>query len=198
MQVWSSNYGYAIHKYNTSGTKQWARVVSGQATNYNNLDDPGGVFVDSDDNIYAMRRCKRSSGHSAGEERIAIFKWNSSGTIQWQRSFRMTDSGGTNGIGNEARHIAIAGNHSLHFCFSSPETNDDSAYDLMVVKYPTDGSFTGTHGDFVIESVNFSEGAGGDSIGGESIAVNTTTTTASTTTNTISNTSYSSTTVDID
>ena len=201
ISTWSTGGGdkkLTIHKFNSSGTSQWQRKLYGTATNYNYLDDPGGLAVDSDDNIYAMRRVTRSNGHSSGQDRIGIFKYNSSGTIQWQRSYRMTDSGGSSGIGNEARFITTLGNHSIYFCLNSPETNDDNGYDLMVVKYPTDGSFTGTHGDFVIESMSYSDTAGGDSIGGESITYNSTTTSDSTTSYTVSNTSYGSATVDID
>jgi uncharacterized delta-60 repeat protein len=67
-----------IVKWNSSGTIQWQREVNQGTTN----DIFYSVTVDPSDNVYAV-------GYSpdAGFSSIQIFisKWNSSGTLQWQR-----------------------------------------------------------------------------------------------------------------
>jgi hypothetical protein len=67
-----------IAKYNTSGTIQWQRRFGGSGFNNNG----NGIVVDSSGNIYfAGYTYTTSSGITNG----TIAKYNSSGTIQWQK-----------------------------------------------------------------------------------------------------------------
>jgi len=68
---------FQIVKYNSSGTLQWQRMLSGS-----DPDTAYAITLDSSDNIYAVGET-RSAG--AGQQDFLIAKYNSSGTIQWQR-----------------------------------------------------------------------------------------------------------------
>jgi len=66
-----------LAKYNSSGTIQWQRVLGGASN-----DGGQSVAVDSSGNIYALGN---TSSAGAGSIDILLAKYNSSGTIQWQR-----------------------------------------------------------------------------------------------------------------
>ncbi len=68
------NYDVVTAKYNTSGTLQWQRQLSGS------VDLGRGIAVNASGDVYVC-------GHSnaAGTTRIQLVKYDTSGTIQWQR-----------------------------------------------------------------------------------------------------------------
>lgn len=74
-----------VSKLNSSGTVQWTRQFSGQNTQRGRY-----IAVDSSDNVYGIAAYTISSGNPT---RTVIGKWNSSGTLQWQRSLNATLSG---------------------------------------------------------------------------------------------------------
>ena len=67
-----------IAKYDTSGTIQWQRTLGG-----GNADYGEGIAVDGSGNVY-ITGYTESSG--AGSADVLIAKYNTSGTIQWQRT----------------------------------------------------------------------------------------------------------------
>jgi len=73
-----SDYDLLIGKFNTSGVKQWTRTLRGSANDYGYA-----IAVDSADNII-VGGYTRSAGAGATDALMA--KYNSSGTIQWQRT----------------------------------------------------------------------------------------------------------------
>ena len=121
-----------IAKYNTSGTIQWQRSLGG--TNYEYGND---ICVDSSGNIY-VAGYTRSQG--AGNDDVLIAKYNSSGTIQWQRS--LGGAGSDYGIGisaDNSNNIYVVG-----YTTSQGAGNND----MLIAKLPGDGSKTGTYGNF--------------------------------------------------
>lgn len=68
-----------IAKYNSSGTLQWTRRLGGAS-----FESYWGVVVDSSDNIYA---CGFTSNAGAGGNDVIMVKYNSSGTLQWQKTY---------------------------------------------------------------------------------------------------------------
>lgn len=74
-----------VSKTNSSGTIQFARQFSGQTTQSGR-----NIAIDSSDNIYGVGTYTTFAGDST---RVIIGKWNSSGTLQWQRSLNATLSG---------------------------------------------------------------------------------------------------------
>ena len=113
-----------IAKYNSSGSIQWQRFLSGSQ------DDVGeSIAVDSSNNVYILAKTQ-SSG--AGGDDLLIAKYNTSGTIQWQRTL-----GGTNH--EYAYGMAVDSSGNVHITGTSWSTPGD-ALELVVAKYNTSGA----------------------------------------------------------
>jgi len=67
-----------IAKYNSSGVIQWQRILGNASYN----DTPYSMTVDSSSNIYIVG----TSEVTVNLSKILVVKYNSSGTIQWQKS----------------------------------------------------------------------------------------------------------------
>ena len=95
--IWNSSSGIVtlLMKVNgTSGAVQWARQLSGPvATGYNYC---RGIAVDSSGNCYVVSAYNNAS---VAREPAYVAKYNSSGTIQWQRQIADTGSA-TTALGN--------------------------------------------------------------------------------------------------
>jgi len=160
-------------KYNSAGTLQWQREISGTGpTGYGNLADPSdGIAVDSDGNIYY-------SGQSAtSPKKVLLWKWNSSGYIQWQRSWSHSSS--TDHI--ETKGISVLKSHSFYFSIHNPE-GEGSSVDALIVKLPTDGTLTAPVDDWVYESITYTEAAGTATESDEDFSISDTTSISSGTT----------------
>jgi uncharacterized delta-60 repeat protein len=68
---------FLLAKYNSSGAIQWQRVLGGATNEFGNF-----VAVDSSSNVYAFGA---TQSQGAGSFDFLLAKYNSSGTIQWQR-----------------------------------------------------------------------------------------------------------------
>lgn len=134
---YASGYTYGnglglITKYNDSGTLQWQRsiAVSGRAVYIRK------VRVDSTNNVFYL------GSTSAANEPCYLFKYNSSGTLQWQRSITATwnlATGNCDFVIDEIDNCLI-----INFA-TAPEPSLTSNGMMMIIKYPTDGSITGTY-----------------------------------------------------
>ena len=71
-----------IAKYNSSGTIQWQRTL-GTGTAYRNDDTGRMIAVDSSGNVYV----NGITNFTGGYDSMMIAKYNSSGTLQWQKTF---------------------------------------------------------------------------------------------------------------
>lgn len=76
----TSDYQWIIDKWNTDGTLAWQKSLS--TTETTTYDYVYTLRSDNSNNIYAYGAVKSSSGSRAG-----LVKYNSSGTLQWQRQF---------------------------------------------------------------------------------------------------------------
>jgi uncharacterized delta-60 repeat protein len=125
-----------IAKYDTSGVIQWQRVLGGA-----NSDCAYGVAVDSSGNCY-ITGYTESTG--AGGADVLIAKYNTSGTIQWQRVL-----GG--GSGDVGYGIAVDSNGN---CYVTGYTNSAGAgsEDALIARLPGDGSKTGTYGPWTYQA----------------------------------------------
>lgn len=119
-------------KYNSSGALQWQRALtpSGNASRSN-----AGCAVDSSGNVYLTNRITVSSN-----THVLIAKYNSSGTIQWQRSF------GADGGYTFEKNIHVDSNDNLYI--TAPLQIGSNSNNIVVAKLPNDGSLTGTYGSF--------------------------------------------------
>ena len=127
-----SGWAPRLIKLSTSGSILWQRYAS-TSTGY----ILGGVVTDSEDNVYAFNQ----SG-----SRCLIWKWNSSGTLQWERGFRTSNSSTFT-----AEQLKCDGNDNLYLIGYAVVT-PSSRYHSIVAKFKSDGSITGTYSPFVWES----------------------------------------------
>lgn len=74
----SGNQAFAIAKYTSAGVLSWQRQLTGGSTN-----GATDLHVDSSGNVYISGQTNRGTASFDG----FIAKYNSAGTIQWQRQF---------------------------------------------------------------------------------------------------------------
>ena len=119
-----------IAKYDTSGTIQWQRILGGAS------DDFGyAISVDSSANVY-ITGITQSQG--VGVNDVLIAKYNTSGTIQWQRIL-----GGTyNDLG---QGIAVDSSGNVYVTGYTLTPSGGTQADVLFAKLPGDGSKTGTY-----------------------------------------------------
>ena len=109
---------------NHSFTRQWGYSASS--------DNPVDVMIDSDDNVYLVY-----------DNASKVTKWDSSGTLVWQRSF------GASNFGVNSRPV---GSRIRNGMFTAHRNTGADALDQGIYKLNEDGSGTGTYGDFVYSS----------------------------------------------
>lgn len=131
---------FLLTKYNSSGTIQWQVLLGGASGEIGY-----SVAIDSADDIYVTGR---TDSAGAGSRDFLIAKYNSSGTIQWQRTL------GANLV-EDSRAIAIDSQDSLHV-YGYTTSAGEGSEDFLLAKLPNDGSLTGTYS---LDGVNFSYSA---------------------------------------
>ena len=128
----SGNSPAFIAKLDTSGTVQWQRTLSGSFYTVCN-----SITVDSSANVYV---CGYTDISGAGYTDAFIIKYNTSGTIQWQRTFGSSVADGGNDIkADSSGNIYIVGTSDSFTAYTYPGYKD-----IFVAKLPNDGSNTGS------------------------------------------------------
>lgn len=174
-----SGYEFVVFKRNSSQALQWQRVITNSSSSFGAV--VGGITTDLLGNVYGVGYTNVGS-NSVG----IIAKWNSSGTLQWQRS--LAPSAGSLGI--QGIKIDSSGKNMYIAAYSNPSGN----YDYNLIKLPTDGTLTGSYTigsySYTYAASNFTETSysGSDSAG--SLTSNAGTLNSTTPSNTISNTSF--------
>jgi len=120
----AGNDDLLLAKYDSLGIVQWQRVLGGAS-----LDRGSSVAIDSADNVYVLGH---TGSTGAGSNDFLIAKYNSSGTIQWQRVL----GGGSNEIGNS---VAIDSSSNLYVLGNTNSTGAGS-YDFLIAKYNSSGT----------------------------------------------------------
>ena len=101
------------------------------------------IAVDSQENVYVGGRSQVSNNY------FPIFaKYNSSGTLQWQRYFDCSASGNDYGTS-----VEIDSNDNLHISVYKASATSGS----VVAKLPSDGSLTGTYGSFTYGVLTYTD-----------------------------------------
>ena len=109
---------------NHSFTRQWGIATSGETVK--------DVMIDSDDNVYLVY-----------DNASKVTKWDSSGTLVWQRSF------GASNFGVNSRPV---GSRIRNGMFTANRNTGANFKNQGIYKLKEDGSGTGTYGDFVYSS----------------------------------------------
>jgi len=125
-----------IAKYNSAGALQWDRTLGGTGT-----DRGYAVAIDSADNIIVTGQ---TNSDGAGGYDFLIAKYNSAGSLQWDRTL-----GGT---GTDAG-TAVAIDSANNIIVTGRTTSDGAGVnDFLIAKLPPNGSRTGTYGSFTYEA----------------------------------------------
>lgn len=117
--VGAGNYDGIVAKYNSSGTLQWQRTLGGSLQEFF-----VGSTVDSSGNVYISGQ---TSSTGEGSYDALFVKYNSSGTLQWQRILGDTNS-------NVGRGAALDSSGNVYF------SGQDVATSTMVIKYNSSGT----------------------------------------------------------
>ena len=120
---------FLLAKYDSSGSIQWQRTLGGAS-----YDIGTSVAIDSADNVYVLGR---TDSTGAGSYDFLIAKYNSSGTIQWQRVL----GGASNDRGTS---VSIGSSDNVYVLGYTSSTGAGSD-DFLLGSLPNDGSLTGTY-----------------------------------------------------
>ena len=125
-----------ILKFNSSGTLQWSKYIgnTGERSTY-------GIACDRDDNVYVVGKDKTNQSPYRD---FLIVKLNSSGTVQWKRSFGATGrySNGYAIAVDSQDNIVVSG--SVYFV-PGTHTGGYDYQNLLIARFPSDGTGTGTY-----------------------------------------------------
>jgi uncharacterized delta-60 repeat protein len=110
-----------IAKYNTSGAIQWQRIIADSTYS----DIGWAVATDSSGNVYFCGFSDAATG-VPGVYNLVIAKYNTSGTIQWQRSLGSID-------GQNGRSVAVDSSGNVYVCGASGNN-------ILIAKYNTSGT----------------------------------------------------------
>lgn len=136
---YAGNVGNAsVTYYNSAGTIQWSRLISYADRGYQVLID-GDCVMDSANNIYALYYITSDNTYTS---RVWLVKFNSSGTLLWQRCF--TDNYAVSPTSNA---LILTGNESLLSVSFGCGIYDEYSTTLtpVTITVKTDGSGIGTY-----------------------------------------------------
>ena len=132
-----------IMKFNSSGTRQWARKIAGSASGTVWAQGkPKRMAVDASDNVYMVAEVglNRSASGGPNNDAIGVFKYSSAGVLQWARYIQ----GNIYSMGFNSR-ITIDGSDMLIATRVSIDSADAGNMSMFYIKIPTDGSKTGDY-----------------------------------------------------
>lgn len=120
---------FLVAKYNNSGTIQWQRRLGGTSSDL----AYAGLGIDSSENVYVVGG---NQSQTLGAIDITVAKWNTSGTIQFQKSYGGTgtdvgygvyvSSDGTTYIAGESTSATLNGGGSVD-CYVSKLNSSGTA-----------------------------------------------------------------------
>lgn len=129
---YNSSGGFLVAKYDTGGVIQWQKTfTTNVGANY-------GIALDSSGNIYTCGYCIMDEGY--GQD-AAIFKYDNSGTLLWQR--RLGQFGPNSG--DVAQSIAVDAAGSLFITGQTNPNVSSTSQSILICKLPTDGSGVGSY-----------------------------------------------------
>lgn len=112
----------AVVKYNTSGTIQWQRLLSGTGS-----ENSRAIAIDGSANVYLG-----GVSNTSGVNQICVAKYDTNGNLQWQRQIGGTGFTVVNGFGI----TASSGGNVYAVGFANTSTGSGS----VIVKYDTNGN----------------------------------------------------------
>jgi len=119
----TSNASIIIAKYDTNGTLQWQRILDSSS----GIDTANRIATDSSGNVYIT-----AIANVSGRPSIFAAKYDTNGTLQWQRSLGVTDNN------NYGESIAVDNSTNVYVGgYSSSLFTGSTA---VIAKYDTNGN----------------------------------------------------------
>ena len=135
-------------KFNSSGNHQWNNFSGTDSS----ADNAKGLIIDDEDKIYITGNFRTSPNQYNA---MCICKFDGSGTLEYRRLLRchgLNDS--TNALINYGNIPTLDSNRDLYvagYIRTSLQDPTNGGYEIQIAKLPSDGTFTGTHGDYIYE-----------------------------------------------
>jgi uncharacterized delta-60 repeat protein len=118
------SYDFLLAKYNSSGVIQWQRILGGSV-----IDISRALAIDSNDNVYSLGIAQ---SFTANSYYLFLVKYNTSGTVQWQRVLGGAESDTGYGVAiDSSGNVYVSGGTNSHTA---------STYDFLLAKYTSAGS----------------------------------------------------------
>ena len=125
-------------------TNFWIKLLGGT------ISDTGtGIAVDSSGNVYVTGY---TGSQGAGGNDILIAKYNTSGVIQWQRTF----GGASSDVGTD---IAVDSSGNVYVTGYTGSQGAGGTYNVLIAKLPSNGSLAGTYGNFIYQASTLTDTA---------------------------------------
>jgi uncharacterized delta-60 repeat protein len=123
----AGNFDLLLVKFNTSGAVQWQRSLGISTVDYGYA-----VAIDPLDNIYVSGYFQTTS--DVATKQIILAKYNSSGTILWQRSL-----GNTSTYSDQGNGLVVHGSNNIYVIGTSSSVGGAGNSDIIVAKYDASG-----------------------------------------------------------
>jgi uncharacterized delta-60 repeat protein len=120
----AGSFDFLFAKYNSSGVIQWQRTLGSSG-----LEIGHAITVDTSNNVYVTGY---TSSSGAGSYDLVLAKYNSSGTIQWQRTL-----GGS--LVEEGRALTTDSSGNVYVLGHTSSVGGGN-YDMFLVKYDSSGT----------------------------------------------------------
>lgn len=132
-------------KYNSDGAVQWQKAIGGISA-----ESGYDITVDNSNNVYITGQ---TTSQSSGLNDIFIVKYNSAGTMLWQRALGDSSSS----VNDRGNGIAIDKYGNIFVVGQTQSSLGAGQYDIIVAKLAGDGSGVGTYGPFVYKTINLTQ-----------------------------------------
>ena len=122
---------FLLVKFSSSGAVQWQKTLSGTNTGY--ITDEGySVAVAPDGSVYVSGITQAADGFY----HLLLAKFNSSGTVQWQKTL------GYSRYYNYGKSVAVAPDGSVYVCGYSNDVDAGryGSYSLLLAKFSSSGT----------------------------------------------------------
>lgn len=158
--VWNANYSYYREFYyqrikltSTGKTVQWGSHELSISTS----DDKWlyDAKFDSQENLYVLFNYRNGSGGAGG---LVLLKFNSSGTYQWSRTFKglngyqFCDAAAESSTNRMPFNSSMVIDANDNIYIHTGSKNPTAGWNPFLIKYPSDGSLTGSFGDMEIRT----------------------------------------------
>ncbi len=122
-----TSYDYTVAKYNQLGDTIWVRNYNG----VNESDKAYAIALDANNNVYVTGKSDSDPGVNINDD-ILTLKYNSSGVLQWAKSYNGTGNGT-----DAAREITVTPSGDVYV---SGKTFNGTNLDYVIIKYNSGGT----------------------------------------------------------